>query len=113
MMPKIKARWETIGPFFVNIIMKNYQLYFRLLKKFDRTHSSIKTLIQKIHNDLHKYIKYVNFDSEDYVYKTTGPDFVTNMYINYSDKDNIFILNNGQRQYFGDYAKHNFFGTWK
>jgi mannosyltransferase OCH1-like enzyme len=76
-------------------------------------HPFIKSLIDKIHTNINKYIKYVNFDSEDYVYKTTGPDFVTELYINYKEKDDIFVVNNGKRQYFGDYAKHMFFGTWK
>jgi mannosyltransferase OCH1-like enzyme len=76
-------------------------------------HPFIKVIIDKIHNNVNKYIKYVNFDSEDYVYKTTGPDFVTEEYINYKDKDSIVVLNNGVRQYFGDYAKHFFFGSWK
>ena len=76
-------------------------------------HPFIKILIDKIHTNINKYIKYVNFDSEDYVYKTTGPDFCTDLYIDYKDKDDIFVINNGRRQYFGDYAKHNYFGTWK
>jgi len=76
-------------------------------------HPFVKAIVDKIHTSINKYIKYVNFDSEDYVYKTTGPDFVTSMYINYKEKDDILVLNNGKRQYFGDYAKHNFFGTWK
>jgi len=76
-------------------------------------HPFIKRLIDYIHKNINYYIKYVNYDSEDYVYKTTGPDFVTNLYIDDDDKDNIIILNNGKRQFFGDYAKHNYFGTWK
>jgi mannosyltransferase OCH1-like enzyme len=76
-------------------------------------HPFIKVIIDKIHTNINKYIKYVNFDSEDYVYKTTGPDYVTDLYINYKDKDDILVINNGRRQYFGDYAKHNYFGTWK
>jgi mannosyltransferase OCH1-like enzyme len=76
-------------------------------------HPFIKILIDKIHSNINKYIKYVNFNSEDYIYKTTGPDFVTELFMNYSDKDDILVLNNGKRQFFGDYAKHNYFGTWK
>ena len=73
----------------------------------------IKSMIDKIHNNINKYIKNVNFDSHDYVYKTTGPDFCTDLYIDYPDKVDILVLNNNKRQYFGDYAKHNYFGTWK
>jgi mannosyltransferase OCH1-like enzyme len=76
-------------------------------------HPFIKLLIENIHNNVNKYIKYVDFDSEDYIYKTTGPDFVTKIYMNYNNKSTIKILDIGRRQYFGDYAKHNYFGTWK
>jgi len=76
-------------------------------------HPFIKTLVDNIHTNVNRYIKMVNFNSEDYVYKTTGPDYVTDLYIDYEDKDDIFVVNNGRRQYFGDYAKHNYFGTWK
>jgi mannosyltransferase OCH1-like enzyme len=76
-------------------------------------HPFIKKLIDSIHKNIRTYNNYVNHQSEEYVYKTTGPDFVTSLYINYPEKEDIFILNNGRRQYFGDYAKHNYFGTWK
>jgi mannosyltransferase OCH1-like enzyme len=76
-------------------------------------HPFIKELIDGIHKNINNYIKYANSESEDYVYKTTGPDFVTLAYINSYKKKDIFIVNNGKRQYFGDYAKHNYFGTWK
>jgi len=76
-------------------------------------HPFVKSLIDRIHADVNKYIRYTNHNSEDYVYKTTGPDFCTDVYINYKDKDDIFVINNGKRQHFGDYAQHNFFGTWK
>ena len=73
----------------------------------------IKKLIDQIANNTNKYIRNVNFNSEDYVYKTTGPDFVTEVYMNYANKKDITIIDNGVRQHFGDYAKHNYFGTWK
>jgi mannosyltransferase OCH1-like enzyme len=73
----------------------------------------IKNLIDRIHNNLNKYIRQVDFNSEDYIYKTTGPDFVTDVYLDYKNKATIKILDNGRRQYFGDYARHNYFGTWK
>ena len=76
-------------------------------------HPFIKSLIDHIHTNLNKYIRQVDFNSEDYIYKTTGPDFVTDIYINYKNKNGIKILDNGRRQYFGDYARHNYFGTWK
>jgi len=76
-------------------------------------HPFIKLLIDKIHNNINKYIKSVNFASEDYIYKTTGPDFVTDVYMTYNNKKDITILDVGRRQYFGNYAQHNYFGTWK
>jgi len=76
-------------------------------------HPFIKKIIDTIHKNLNYYVKHVNYTSEEYVYKTTGPDFITSLYINYPDKNEIFILDNGNRQFFGDYAEHKFFGTWK
>jgi mannosyltransferase OCH1-like enzyme len=76
-------------------------------------HPFIKKIIDIIHENVDSYVKNVTYDNHDYIYKTTGPDFVTNVYIDYPNKEDIFILNNGKRQYFGDYAIHNYFGTWK
>jgi mannosyltransferase OCH1-like enzyme len=76
-------------------------------------HPFIKNIIDVIHKNIHKYVKHVVYNNDEYVYKTTGPDFITNVYVHYPAKRDIFILNNGQRQYFGDYAVHNYFGTWK
>ena len=73
----------------------------------------IKELVDSIHNNIDKIVKNYIPNSEDYVYVTTGPDFVSNVYINYHDKSNIHVLHYNKRQYFGKYAKHNFFGTWK
>lgn len=76
-------------------------------------HPFIKKIIDTIHANIHKYIRTVNFDSDEYVYSSTGPDFVTDVYLNYNNKNDITILDNGKRQYFGDYARHHYFGTWK
>ena len=73
----------------------------------------IKELIDNIHNNINKIVKSVNHDDDEYVYKTTGPDFVTTNYMKSSHKKNVFILDNGKRQYFGDYAQHKYFGSWK
>jgi hypothetical protein len=78
----------------------------------DNIHNNIDDIIKSYNkNNFEDYVYITNF--EDYVYITTGPDYVTKEYINYKDKKNIHILQNGKRQYFGDYAKHEFFGTWK
>ena len=72
----------------------------------------IKRIIEEIHKNVDKYVETVD-DSELYVYRTTGPDLITNMYTNYEKKDDIFILDNGKEQWFGDYARHGLLGSWK
>lgn len=76
-------------------------------------HPFLKQLIDKIHGNIHKYIRDVDFNSHDYIYTTTGPDFVTNVFYNFGGKKDITIIDNGKRQCFGSYATHQFFGTWK
>jgi mannosyltransferase OCH1-like enzyme len=75
----------------------------------------IKLLIDNIHNNVDKYIEDYKKKGNKrvYVYVTTGPDFVTNLYMNYSNKSSIHILEYEDGQYFGKYAKHNQNGTWK
>jgi len=79
-------------------------------------HPFIKKIIDEINNNIDVYIKDSKTEygkTHDYVYKSTGPDFVTNVYMSYNDKNDITILNHEKNQYFGDYAKHNYYGTWK
>jgi len=73
----------------------------------------IKLVIDKIHSNINAYIHYFIPNSDDYVYKTTGPDFITNIYSTYKNKDDIKILHYDKRQCFGKYATHDFVGTWK
>jgi mannosyltransferase OCH1-like enzyme len=73
----------------------------------------IKKLIDIIHINVDNYIKNVDRKSLDYVYKSTGPDFVTDVYMDYKHKDTVHILHYNKSQYFGKYAKHNHYGTWK
>jgi len=73
----------------------------------------VKVLVDGIHNNIDTYVKNYVANSEDYVYITTGPDYVTNMYMTYKNKDDITILHYPKRQYFGKYARHTFAGTWK
>ena len=73
----------------------------------------IKLMIDKIHSNINSYIHYFIPNSDDYVYKTTGPDFITNLYSSYKNKDDIKILHYDKRQCFGKYATHDFVGTWK
>jgi mannosyltransferase OCH1-like enzyme len=75
----------------------------------------IKTLINTINNNIDNYIQEYNKNgsSLQYIYSSTGPDFVTDVYMNYKFKKDIYILNYKVGQHFGKYAKHNFYGTWK
>jgi mannosyltransferase OCH1-like enzyme len=73
----------------------------------------IKSLVDGIHNNIDAYVKNYVANSEEYVYITTGPDYVTNMYMTYKNKNDITILHYPKRQYFGKYARHTFAGTWK
>jgi len=80
-------------------------------------HSFFRILIDGIHKNIDQYIhtfktqKYEVF--EDYVYETTGPDYVTTQYMNYGKKESITILEYPERQYFGKYARHSYKGSWK
>jgi len=75
----------------------------------------IKLLIDIINNNIDKYIEiYKEYGHTlQYVYSSTGPDFVTDVYIEYNNKNDIKILHYDKGQYFGKYAKHNYIGTWK
>lgn len=74
-------------------------------------HPFLLELIESIHKNVNMYVKYVNANTDDYVYQTTGPDFVTQKYIDTKEKD-IKILH-AKRQYFGNYARHLYMGSWK
>jgi mannosyltransferase OCH1-like enzyme len=75
----------------------------------DNIHENIDIIVNefdsKVKNNISNY--------EYFVYKSTGPDYVTKMYSNYFQKKEIFILDYKLRQYFGKYARHRYFGTWK
>ena len=74
----------------------------------------IKELIENIHKNIEQIKeRYKTDKTRSLVYQTTGPDYVTDVYLRYKKKDNVFILPSTKNQYFGDYAVHNYFGTWK
>ena len=83
-------------------------------------HPFMKLMVDKIQQNLDDYIKVANqINKHDpnlvhyFVYKTTGPDFVTDCYVQYQNKEQLHILSNGKRQVFGDYASHKYVGAWK
>lgn len=78
-------------------------------------HPFIKLLVDTIHANIDSYISEyaTGRDREMYVYRTTGPDFVSNLYADYAGKSQVFILTHERRQMFGKYAKHDCFGSWK
>jgi hypothetical protein len=83
-------------------------------------HPFMKVLVDKIKENLSNYILVANKMKEMdrnsihyFVYKTTGPDFVTDCYVQFQNKEQMYILSNGKRQVFGDYATHKYFGLWK
>ena len=89
-----------------------------------RNNEFIKYLIENIHNNIDliniEYQKLIKLNKNHYkslknifVYKTTGPDFVTDCYISYKKKENIKILNSKYSQTFGDFASHKMMGSWK
>ena len=74
----------------------------------------IKLLCDGIHNNIDKYIEEFKLNkTHNYVYKSTGPDYVTTKYLEYNNKENVHILLYDESQFFGKYAKHNHYGTWK
>ena len=74
----------------------------------------IKKLIDTIHNNVDEYItRYEHDKTHNFVYSTTGPDFVTYCYLEYNKKEDVHMLLYDKDQYFGDYGKHNHYGTWK
>jgi len=72
----------------------------------------VKKLVDTIHTNISHYERLLQ-PGEQYVYSTTGPDFVTDEYAEYAEKEDIFVLDNGKRQFFGNYAQHDYAGTWK
>lgn len=77
----------------------------------------IKILIDNIHNNidimLEIYNKLKDKKNLDFVYVTTGPDYVTKLYYEYPKSNSIKILYHKNSQFFGDYARHKYMGTWK
>jgi hypothetical protein len=83
-----------------------------------RKNEFIKVLVDNIHNNidsiLDEYSKLENKKDLDFVYRTTGPDYVTKLYYggNYPTTK-VKILEYPEDQHFGEYAKHLWMGSWK
>tara|TARA_B100000035_G_C21035896_1_gene570953 strand:+ start:3408 stop:4148 length:741 start_codon:yes stop_codon:yes gene_type:complete len=75
-------------------------------------HPFLLEIIEGIHKNVNVYVKNINANSDDYIYQTTGPDYITQKYIDSKNKNNITILH-AKRQHFGKYAKHMYMGSWK
>jgi len=106
-----------------------------------KQNSFIKSLVHHIHNHAEQYNTIFNNNSigdYNYVYKTTGPDFVTSVYVDSptTNKNGVFVLKKepwmiwetffapilGEKKdrsrtnpyrYFGNYAVHLNRGSWK
>lgn len=118
-------RWKRYKPF----CKRNcYFLLGQYAFAANPKNAFIKTLIDNIHIRIEQIVKehdvlglqktkkegpQKNPEMELYVYKTTGPDYVTQCFIDFYNKQEIFILDNGNRQMFGNYAKHMYMGSWK
>ena len=94
--------------YFIKLLIDNIH---NNIENINETYKKLQNNIKKINNkNLKKHIY------NNYIYNTTGPDYVTNIYLNYINKEhkeNIKILHYNKKQYFGKYAKHNYYGTWK
>ena len=78
----------------------------------------LEFLVEGIHNSVDMYVEEHRRDaSHHYVFKTTGPIYVTRRYQQYSAKGGMTLLPRVQAEdgymYFGAYAQHAAFGSWK
>lgn len=87
-----------------------------------KKHPFIKELIDGIHNALPQIVKNAPIQNvynkqyyHLYIYQTTGPDYVTKTYLEneWDTKTDIYILPYPKQQFFGKYAEHKYYGTWK
>lgn len=117
-------RWKRYRPFCKNdcyFLLGQYAFAANTKNAFiknliDNIHYRIDIIIQK-HTEVLKAAQMrpsaKKQELELYVYQTTGPDYVTQCFMDYYNKNTVFILDNGTRQMFGNYAKHMYMGSWK
>lgn len=114
-------RWPRYVPFCNNTC---YFLLGQYAFASAPKHPFIKVLIDKIHHRLERIVSdYQTLFSQGvknkkgmkelFVYRTTGPDYVTHCFMDYYYKNQLYILDNGLRQHLGNYAKHQYMGSWK
>lgn len=104
-----KRRWKTLCSNNTNIVLGNYAFGASPKNEF------MKLLIENIHKNINIIISTQN-KKNNYVYSTTGPDYVSIIYQNYKNKNEIKLIENpknNKEHVFGKYAKHNTYGTWK
>lgn len=104
-----KLRWKTLCNQKVPIVLGNYAFGASPKNPF------LKICIDNIHYNIDKLIETQN-KTNNYVYSTTGPDYISVLYHKYPYKNTIKLLENPKStkdHVFGKYAKHNFYGTWK
>ena len=112
---KIFVRYNKYYNQNINFLLGQYAFGAKPKNKF------IKLLIDTINDNCDNYKNFYNTyynqlnptEKNQFVYSSTGPDFVTDMYAKYENKKSIKILYHDYGQYFGKYAKHNHYGTWK
>lgn len=75
-------------------------------------HPFIKFLIDGIVDNIDDIIEADNGTSL-FVYRTTGPDYVTQRYIDFPHKEKVHVLTGVGAQRFGQYAQHHHIGSWK
>ena len=84
------------------------QYAFGASKGNDFLWSIITNIVDKKNRELkmHRQLK---------VYFTTGPCLVTQLYYEYENKSTIHLINDKmkRRNFFGHYAEHKLFGSWK
>ena len=84
------------------------QYAFAAVKKDSFIQSLIDGIADNINNIVNSYE-----NTRLYVYRTTGPDYVTMRYMEYKFKHEVTVLFTLSEQKFGDYAIHHYMGSWK
>lgn len=93
----------------INFLISNYAFGCKKGSKL------MKKIVDNIHNNINVIIRNKK-NNNNYVYKTTGPIYITKMYYEYIQEygeKEVMVLKKNRGQLFGDYASHKFDGLWK